>query len=109
MNGWQFFRFRFFGPFAPSDGRKRSKKSESEKLPTIHDDDQFESMDFPSVPTDPEMDTKARKMFSVGHSDTETEAEQKDKEKKMSKKKRKHKTSNFTEEELKLRRARGSE
>ena len=95
-------------PKAPSDGRKRSKKSESDKLPTITDEDHFVS-----IPTESETEGSKPKMFSVGHSDTETEAEQKEgKEgmaKQKSRKKRKHKSSNFTEEELKLRRARGSE
>ena len=92
-------------PKAPSEGRKRSKKSESDKLPTIMDDDHLEAVQTQS-------ETEGRpKMFSVGHSDTETEAEQKDQAgtKQKSRKKRKHKSSNFTEEELKLRRARGSE
>ena len=91
----------------PKGSRERSKKSESEKpekLPTITDEDNFES-----VPTDHE-DSKPSKMFSVGvQSGTESEAEQKNQDMKKSKKKRKHKSSNFTEEELKLRRARGSE
>ena len=93
-------------PKAPSDGRKRSKKSESDKLPTITDEDHFVS-----IPTESETEGSKPKMFSVGHSDSETEAEQKEGSgiKQKSRKKRKHKSSNFTEEELKLRRARGSE
>ena len=77
-------------------------------MPTITDEDHFVS-----IPTESETEGSKPKMFSVGHSDTETEAEQKEgKEgmaKQKSRKKRKHKSSNFTEEELKLRRARGSE
>ena len=59
------------------EGRKRSKKSESDKLPTIHDEEQFETMDYPSMASGSEMESKGKKMFSVGQSESETENEQK--------------------------------
>ena len=55
------------------EGRKRSKKSESDKLPTIHDDEQF----YTSMASGSEVESKGTKMFSVGRSDSEDENEQK--------------------------------